>query len=155
MFTMLYWDFNLVLPDLGCFIEEISYFNNTLKKEKLLFGPEIIIDEFDDEAILFVEYFDSTLGLPIKIEISGTVNPVTSYFEVSSDFCDDSPDRLGLRYLEYLCERYKGTMVGVCAHCGGLEPIKIIQGRVLPCKLALVEEEGNVSVVHKFEDSSL
>lgn len=136
-FIVLY-DFNLLLPTREDLINSLTEFNELRSRNGLtLYSPDVVIDGF--ETHLFQP--DNTPPTYIGGEV--TLPPADITFRVYDDIVDYTPERVSFSFVEFLCEKFGGTMVGIYT-CGRepLNPVKIIGGKRIPCDLLLVDRLG-------------
>lgn len=132
------YDFDLVLPNRATFVKELAEFNQGRESNSLpLFWPDVLIEDDSCELSLL----NDELELVIFIDGEQDVVLGNETFRVSPEFQDTTNSQMGHAYVEYLCEKFGGTVVGVYVKDCTLEPVRIVQGKRVPVKLALVDSD--------------
>ncbi len=130
-------DFNLLLPTQKHFLASIQEFNKLRAALQLpLYVTEVEEDDFET-------YLFSPEGEP-ETHVEGEIilPPADMTFRVHKDIKDDTPGNIAYNFVEFLCEKFTGTMVGVYVKEKELIPIKIINGKRIPCSLVLIDDAG-------------
>lgn len=131
-------DFNLLLPTQNHLLDSLRDFNSVRLSLKL--PPYVAeVEEDDFETYLFSgEDTDTYIGGEV------TLPPADMTFRVYSIIEDNTPEHAAYDFIEFLCEKFKGTMVGVYVRERELIPIKIINGNRIPCTLVLIDDTNEV-----------
>lgn len=129
--------FLLTLPSLNHLVGSIEEFSKSrYPGNNTPYMPEVTCQESE----VFLEVYDSEDTCLSIINAEATLPPLDNSAAVLPDFFDFTPSFVAYDFIEFLCEKFEGTFVGVYVR-DNLYPVKIIDGKRIPCALALIDSE--------------
>lgn len=134
--NLIIYDFNLVLPEEAILYKMLEQFNAMRReREEPEYLPDIERDNYDTILCTYNNggYRETYLAG------ESVCPPYDPSFYFYTDFFDYSDGGTLYEFVEFLCEKFGGTFVGVYISTY-LYPVKIINGNRIPCRLALVDD---------------
>lgn len=129
--------FDLKLPTIECLTGSLPEFNTKYNNDNgSEYTPEVTIQGFEISLDIYNEEGFSISNINGEIMLP----PLDKSLLINPDFYDHTPNLICYNYVEFLCEKFGGTIVGIYIK-DGLYPIKIVNGKRIPCRLVLIDSE--------------